>query len=1070
MKSKNNTFQYLGFIALAFAGFAATSAHADTALTAGHTIIDTTGNPALGVISRAAGATALFNNNGIATATGTPLVNGILGPWAFIATGTASRYATLDGSNNVVGYTGGTSTTWGGTINSATTNYEISAIGSATYGGTERVANTIRYTGGAGSVISLGNSSAVGLTVNGLINAGTGTLTFNHGGGALAGAGIHIGATKELVLNAANAAITINARIHNNGAVAGVGGDASAVTVVGTNTVTLSSASTYTGPTTISAGRLNVISPGSIATSAVALGAATLGGNGSVGAVTANNVGSIITNGNGNTNTLNLASLAFSASGTMNLNLASDTFTPAVAVTNTLDIGSGFTVNVTTAPSWTTGQTYNLINYGTLSGTFSNIIKGTISGLAARQIATLGNTDSTNGSITLAITGVTPLWTGAQSNAWTTAIIAGSKNWKIQDSLPVQTTDFLTNDQVLFDDTATGNTSVNISTANVQVASVLFNNSGVNNSGLDYTISSTGGFGIADGSNPASLVKNGDGTVTLKTINSYTGVTTINAGTLRLGDGTTDGDIASSSSIVNNGTLILNRSTGSFSYANVVSGFGQVVKTGTGTQIFSGSNTYSGGTTINAGTVQVGAGGTTGALGTGFITFTNNSSLVFNRSDALVVNGLIEGTGSVTQAGTGAVTLSGFNGYSGGTLLNSGTIVVTNNSALGSGLVTLAGGTLSGTTGADTTLANALVAQASTTSGLFTNGKNLTLNGNLTGSGNINRTATGAAATVFLGGDNSGFSGTFTVDANGSAATRFSAATAGSQAAKWVINQSVNGRASLDFAGGTIKFGSLTGTGFLTSAGLGINTMEVGALGLSETFPGVLNQGAGSTLAVTKVGAGTWTLTGTNTYTGDTTVNAGVLAVDGDAIANANKLVINGGKVDPMGATEVVNTLYFGVTQQASGTWGATGSGAAHIDDTHFTGTGVVSVTTAPVAGYSSWAAANGATGQTMDQDHDNDGVKNGIEYFMGQTGSTFTANPTALGGTVTWLMGGTYTGVYGTDYEVQSSTDLAIWTKVEIGSGDNTVTVNPGPTPARSVVYDVPTGGKSFVRLVVKN
>jgi autotransporter-associated beta strand protein len=253
------------------------------------------------------------------------------------------------------------------------------------------------------------------------------------------------------------------------------------------------------------------------------------------------------------------------------------------------------------------------------------------------------------------------------------------------------------------------------------------------------------------------------------------------------------------------------------------------------------------------------------------------------------------------------------------------------------------------------------------------------------------------------------------------------------------------------------------------TSNVGIKTMEVGALGLSETFSGVLNQSAGSTLAVTKVGAGTWTLTGTNTYTGDTTVTAGVLAVDGDAIANGNKLVINGGKVDPMGATEVVNTLYFGAAQQASGTWGPTGSGAAHIDDTHFSGTGVVSVTTGP-AGYTTWADANGAAGQTMDQDHDNDGVKNGVEYFMGQTGSTFTANPAAVSGTVTWPMGADFTGVYGTDYEVQYSTDLVIWTKANEGTGDNTVTVNAGPTPARSVVYDMPTGGKSFVRLVVGN
>jgi autotransporter-associated beta strand protein len=213
------------------------------------------------------------------------------------------------------------------------------------------------------------------------------------------------------------------------------------------------------------------------------------------------------------------------------------------------------------------------------------------------------------------------------------------------------------------------------------------------------------------------------------------------------------------------------------------------------------------------------------------------------------------------------------------------------------------------------------------------------------------------------------------------------------------------------------------------------------------------------------------TLTGANTYTGDTTVNGGVLAVDGDAIANTNKLVINGGKLDPMGATEVVGSLYFGATQQAAGTYSAVaGPGVDFVDATHFTGTGTVSVTTGPVAGYTTWADANGATGQTKDLDHDNDGVKNGIEYFMGETLSTFTANPAAVSGSVTWPMGATYTGVYGTDYEVQSSIDLAIWTKVEIGTGDNTVAVNPGPIPDRSVVYDVPTGGKSFVRLIVKN
>jgi fibronectin-binding autotransporter adhesin len=1116
MKPKSNTFHHLGFIALAFAGFAASSAYADTALTTGQTIIDTTGNPALGVISRSTGATALFNNNGVATATGTPLVNGILGPWASIGTGTATRYATLDGSNNVVSFTG-TATTWAGAVNSATANYEISTAGTATYGGSERLANTIRYTGGAGSVISLGNTSIFGLTVNGLTNAGTGAITFQHGGGALAASGIHIGATQELVLNAANADITVNARVHNNT------GGASAVTVVGPNTVTLSAANTYTGPTTISAGRLNVISPGSIDTSAVALGAATLGGNGSVGAVTANNVGSIITNGNGNTNTLNLASLAFSASGTMNLNLASDTFTPAVAVTNTLDIGTGFTVNLTTAPSWTTGQTYNLINYGTLSGTFSNIIKGTISGLAARQIATLDNTGSTNGSITLAITGDTPVWTGIQSNAWTTAIISGSKNWKLLDS--GEATDFVSNDQVLFDDSATGTTNVDISTANVQVASVVFDNWGVDNSGFDYTISSSGGFGIADGSSSASLVKNGAGTVTLKTINSYTGATSINAGTLQLGDGTTDGDIASSSSIVNNGTLILNRSTGSFSYGNVISGFGDIVKNGAGTQILSGDNTFSGVTTINAGTIQVGNGGTTGSLGTSSVT--NDASLVLNRSNGFTVSGVISGTGSVSQIGTGAVTFTNANPYTGGTTVDGGTLQVGNSTtAAASGSTTGLGaagstvtvnvGTLRFQMGANSSNAfdqnfvfnaNSTLSSydgrltfGSDTAATASNSRTITINGSTTwnplwstkqfimagvvqGSGDINivRPSTNLETgyVLFLN-DTNTYSGTITTSgAIGTQAAGIMVGTTNTLQNANIVNNTLNSTSSasgLIFQATSAKLGSLAGTGNFI---LGQNTsaltiapnqttsstavaLTVGGSNASTTYSGRMS-GLGS---ITKAGTGTMTLTGANTYTGDTTVNAGVLAVNGDAVPNANKLVINGGKVNPLGATEVVNTLYFGATQQASGTWGATGSGAAHIDDTHFSGTGVVSVTTGPAGSYTTWADANGANGQTVDQDHDNDGTDNGIEYFMGQTGSSFTSNPAAVSGAVTWPMGATYTGVYGTDYEVQSSTDLVIWTQVPIGTGDNTVAVTAGT----SVVYDMPAGGKSFVRLVVRN
>jgi len=953
----------------------------------------------------------------------------------------------------------------GGKINVNAMKLQVGALGlDSTFAGNISSTGALEKVG-AGTLTLSGASSYTGTTT---VTGGTLQIGNGNGGSVTAGSAVTVGAAGTLALNPANGSTFANA-VTNNGVlsainegnitVSGAIGGTGSLQKSGFGTLTLSGTSSYSGPTTISSGGLNVT--GNIATSALALGEATLSGNGTAGAVTAS-AGAVITNGNANTDTLTLGSLAFSAPGTVNLNKSGVAATAALAVSNTLSIGSGFTVNLTTAPSWTSGQTYNLISYGSLSGSAANITKGTIPGLGARQIATLGNTGSANGNITLTISGDTPVWTGLQSGAWTTAAVSGSKNWKLL--VNGTATDFVSGDVVVFNDSAAGTTGVNITDGDVQVAGVSFDNSSKN-----YTISSSGGFGIVDGSLAASLSKSGTGTLTLATVNGYTGATTVNAGTLQLGDGSANGDIAMSAGIVNDGTLVFNRAVDSFIYANPVSGSGAVVKIGTGTQILSSANTYSGSTTISAGTLQLGDGGGTGSLASS-AAIINDASLVFDRFNTIAQGtdfGLISGTGSVTQAGSGTLTLSAANTYSGGTLVNVGTVVIGANNPLGTAPVTLAGGALSGSNVANYALTNAVVAQSGTTSLLSTMGKNLDVNGSLSGSGDIIRTATGAAATIYLGGDNSAFTGTFTVDANAAAATRFTAAAAGSAAGKWVINQSFNSRATLDFSGGTIRFGSLTGSGFFTSQSLAVNTIEVGALGLTDTFSGALNQAAGSTLAVTKVGAGTWTLTGTNTYTGDTTVNAGVLAVDGDSLANTGKLVVNGGKVDPSGGVEVVDTLYFGTTQQVTGTWGATGSGAAHIDDTRFTGTGVVSVTSGP-SGYSftSWADANGASGQTMDQDHDGDGVKNGIEYFMGATGSAFTANPAAVGGTITWPMGAAYAGVYGTDYEVQYSTNLVNWTKANEGTGDNTVTVTAGT----SVVYDTPTGGKSFVRLVVNN
>jgi hypothetical protein len=177
-----------------------------------------------------------------------------------------------------------------------------------------------------------------------------------------------------------------------------------------------------------------------------------------------------------------------------------------------------------------------------------------------------------------------------------------------------------------------------------------------------------------------------------------------------------------------------------------------------------------------------------------------------------------------------------------------------------------------------------------------------------------------------------------------------------------------------------------------------------------------------------------------------------------DCIGTNAKLVIDSaGKLNLNGFNQTVPSLQFGNFLMVAGTWGATGSGATHINDTHFSGTGVLTVV-AGAPDFAAWALAN-APGQTINQDHDNDGVSNGIEYFMGQTGSGFTANPSVVAGKVSWPRGAAYGGAYGTHYVVQTSPDLATWTNVPVG----------GVANGNPLTYTLPTGEtKVFVRLVV--
>ena len=101
----------------------------------------------------------------------------------------------------------------------------------------------------------------------------------------------------------------------------------------------------------------------------------------------------------------------------------------------------------------------------------------------------------------------------------------------------------------------------------------------------------------------SGLTKNGSGTLTLSTANTYAGVTTIGAGTLQLGNGTTSNGSVSGT-IVNNGMLVVANPTAQ-TFANIITGNGGFTKTGAGTLILSSSNAYHGATIISAGTLRL---------------------------------------------------------------------------------------------------------------------------------------------------------------------------------------------------------------------------------------------------------------------------------------------------------------------------------------------------------------------------------------------------------------------------------------------------------------------------------
>ncbi|MBV8485970.1 MAG: autotransporter domain-containing protein, partial [Verrucomicrobia bacterium] len=193
---------------------------------------------------------------------------------------------------------------------------------------------------------------------------------------------------------------------------------------------------------------------------------------------------------------------------------------------------------------------------------------------------------------------------------------------------------------------------------------------------------------LVNGAGNLGLTKVGTGVLILSGNNTYSNGTTIKGGTLQLGVGGNSGSIIGN--VTDNAILAVDRSD-NYTFKGIISGTGSLENDGKGTLILTGDNMYTGGTLVDAGTLQIGNGGTTGNIAGNV---TDNHRLRFNRSDTYTFNGAISGNGEIVQAGTGDLILGGSNSYSGGTIVDSGTLTVNNPNALGVGDVTVENGIL----------------------------------------------------------------------------------------------------------------------------------------------------------------------------------------------------------------------------------------------------------------------------------------------------------------------------------------------------------------------------------------
>ncbi|EJR7963252.1 autotransporter outer membrane beta-barrel domain-containing protein [Salmonella enterica subsp. enterica serovar Kentucky] len=487
-----------------------------------------------------------------------------------------------------------------------------------------------------------------------LTKTGAGTLILNaentYTGGTLISDGTLVASNVEALGTGDitdNAVLELNTGGDFDNAISGSG----QVVKSGDETLTLSGSNTYTGGTIISGGTL-------VATNVEALGTGDVTDNATLELNTGGDfdnaiggTGSVVKSGD---KTLTLSGANSYTGGTT---ISGGTLVASnVEALGSGDVTDNATLELNTGGDFANniGGTGSVVKSGdktlTLSGTNSYTGGTTISGgtLVANNVEALGTGDVTNNATLELNTG------GDFDNAISGSgqvVKSGDKTLTLSGA-----------------NSYSGATTISGGTLVATNVDALGTGDVTNSSTLELN---TGGTFDNAISGSGQVVKSGDETLTLSGSNTYTGGTLISGGTLVA----TNVDALGTGDVTDNATLELN--TGG-TFDNVISGSGQVVKSGDDTLTLSGANSYTGGTLISGGTLVATS---VEALGSGDVT--DNAVLELNTGGTF--DNAISGSGQVVKSGDKTLTLSGANSYTGGTTISGGTLVASNVEALGSG-------------------------------------------------------------------------------------------------------------------------------------------------------------------------------------------------------------------------------------------------------------------------------------------------------------------------------------------------------------------------------------------------